>query len=86
MTAGKKSMLLKALLFNVLQRASQIAVTVFVYLATGGSPRHIVDIFAIQSYTILGAAYGPMAYVWIVVGCIFMGAVHVFRINHPDSG
>ncbi|MBP3420180.1 MAG: peptidoglycan DD-metalloendopeptidase family protein [Marinifilaceae bacterium] len=25
---------------------------------------------------ILGAAYGMMAYVWIVLGCIFMGAVH----------
>lgn len=25
---------------------------------------------------ILGAMYGPMAYVWIVVGCIFMGSVH----------
>ena len=25
---------------------------------------------------ILGAKYGPMAYVWIVFGCIFMGAVH----------
>ena len=25
---------------------------------------------------ILGAAYGPMAYLWIVLGCIFMGAVH----------
>ncbi len=25
---------------------------------------------------ILGAAYGLMAYVWIVFGCIFMGAVH----------
>lgn len=25
---------------------------------------------------ILGASYGPMAYVWIVVGCIFMGATH----------
>lgn len=25
---------------------------------------------------ILGAAYGPMAYVWIVIGCIFMGATH----------
>jgi len=25
---------------------------------------------------ILGAAYGPMAYVWIVLGCIFMGAGH----------
>jgi carbon starvation protein CstA len=25
---------------------------------------------------ILGAMYGPSAYIWIVVGCIFMGAVH----------
>ena len=25
---------------------------------------------------ILGALYGPMAYIWIVLGCIFMGAVH----------
>ena len=25
---------------------------------------------------ILGAAYGPMAYVWIVIGCILMGATH----------
>lgn len=27
---------------------------------------------------ILGAAYGPAAYIWIVVGCIFMGAAHDF--------
>lgn len=27
---------------------------------------------------ILGAAYGPAAYIWIVIGCIFMGAVHDF--------
>lgn len=27
---------------------------------------------------ILGAAYGPVAYVWIVIGCIFMGAAHDF--------
>ncbi len=25
---------------------------------------------------ILGAMYGPMSYVWIVFGCIFMGSVH----------
>lgn len=25
---------------------------------------------------IMGAAYGPVAYLWIVVGCIFMGASH----------
>jgi len=27
---------------------------------------------------ILGAAYGPMAYLWIVFGCVFMGAAHDF--------
>jgi len=25
---------------------------------------------------VLGALYGPMAYIWIVLGCIFMGSVH----------
>ena len=25
---------------------------------------------------VMGAAYGPMAFLWIVFGCIFMGAVH----------
>ncbi|MCT4615639.1 MAG: carbon starvation protein A [Marinifilaceae bacterium] len=25
---------------------------------------------------ILGAMYGPISYIWIVLGCIFMGAVH----------
>ncbi len=27
---------------------------------------------------IMGAAYGPAAYIWIVVGCIFIGAAHDF--------
>ena len=27
---------------------------------------------------IMGAAYGPAAYIWIVLGCIFAGAVHDF--------
>ncbi len=25
---------------------------------------------------IMGAAYGPLAYLWIVLGCVFMGATH----------
>lgn len=43
---------------------------------------------------VTGAAFGPAAYVWIVVGCIFMGAVHDFfagmmsihngGVNMPD--
>ncbi len=27
---------------------------------------------------VLGAAYGPVAYLWIVLGCVFMGAAHDF--------
>lgn len=27
---------------------------------------------------VLGAAYGPVSYIWIVLGCIFMGAAHDF--------
>jgi carbon starvation protein CstA len=27
---------------------------------------------------ILGAAYGPASYIWIVIGCVLMGAVHDF--------
>ena len=43
---------------------------------------------------VMGAAYGPAAYLWIVLGCIFMGAVHDFfagmmsihngGVNMPD--
>ena len=43
---------------------------------------------------IMGAAYGPVAYLWIVLGCIFMGAVHDYfsgmlslrndGVNMPD--
>lgn len=30
---------------------------------------------------IMGALYGPVAYVWIVIGCIFGGAVHDYMIG-----
>ena len=43
---------------------------------------------------VTGAAFGPAAYIWIVLGCIFMGAVHDFfagmmsirngGVNMPD--
>lgn len=30
---------------------------------------------------IMGALYGPVAYIWIIVGCIFAGAVHDYMIG-----
>jgi len=38
---------------------------------------------------VLGAMYGPLAYVWIVLGCIFMGATHDYfsgMLSIRDSG
>ena len=40
---------------------------------------------------IMGAWYGPMAYLWIVLGCIFAGAVHdymsgMLSIRHGGAG
>lgn len=40
---------------------------------------------------IMGAWYGPVAYVWIVLGCIFAGAVHdylsgMLSIRHDGAG
>jgi carbon starvation protein CstA len=51
-------------------------------------PMHTWKVFVIQFLNIaglgpifgaiMGAAYGPASYLWIVFGCIFMGAVHDF--------
>lgn len=30
---------------------------------------------------IMGALYGPIAYIWIIVGCIFAGAVHDYMLG-----
>lgn len=40
---------------------------------------------------IMGAKFGPSSYIWIVVGCIFAGAVHdflcgMFSIRHDGTG
>jgi carbon starvation protein CstA len=40
---------------------------------------------------ILGAKYGPAAYLWIVLGCVFAGAVHdylsgMLSLRHDGAG
>ena len=58
--SGHRPMLIKSFLFNLLQRASQIAVTMLVYLAMGGRTRQAIDIFAMQSYVVLGSNCVPI--------------------------
>lgn len=46
--------------FNFLQRASQIAVTMFTYLATGGSISQAGKLWAMQGYVVLGSNSIPI--------------------------
>lgn len=60
MFKGRRRIFIKALLLNILQRAAQIAVTVFVFLAFGGGFGRALDIWAIQSFVVIGAGCIPI--------------------------
>ena len=57
---GHKATVIKAFLLNLCQRASQIMVAVFCYLATGGELKRAFDLFATQSYAVLGSNSVPI--------------------------
>lgn len=57
---GKMDMLIKAFIFNLLQRLSVMCVTVFVFLATGGAPAKAIDVWVIQSFTTIGSNCVPI--------------------------
>jgi uncharacterized protein (TIRG00374 family) len=57
---GKKSVLLKALLFNILQRISQLLITVFAFLAVGGAVSSAGEIFVMQEMVVIGSNCIPI--------------------------
>ena len=60
MLHGKRSMMAKVFLFNILQRVSQMLVTVFTYLATGGKLSEAYHIFCLQTFTSIGVNCVPI--------------------------
>ena len=58
--AGKKMMWLGAYFFNLMQRVSQFTVAVFCYLAIGGPPAKLYDLWITQCYVSLGANCIPI--------------------------
>ena len=58
--AGRRRLLVKALLLNLFHRAAQIMVTVFCFLAGGGSLEMAPKMFAMQSNVVLGACCVPI--------------------------
>lgn len=60
MVAGRHRLVIGAFLFNLIQRVSLTMVTVFAYLATGGTLAQAVDIGATQCYVYLGSNIIPV--------------------------
>lgn len=60
MLSGHRRVLVVTFLFNLIQRASQIAVTMFTFLATGGGWRDAGTIWILQSYVVLGSNCVPI--------------------------
>ena len=58
--AGKKKLLVKTFLLNLLQRISQILVFVFCYFAMHGKLSDGLMVFAIQTYVIMGSNFIPV--------------------------
>ena len=58
--AGKKKLLVKTFLLNLLQRASHIMVTVFCYYAMHGNLSNGFRVFATQTYVVMGSNFIPV--------------------------
>lgn len=58
--AGKKKLLVKTYFLNLLQRLSQILVTVFCYYAMHGNLSNGLRIFVIQTYVVMGSNFIPI--------------------------
>lgn len=58
--SGHRSMLLRSFLFNLLQRASAISVSMFVFLALGGRAQLAPRVYAMQSFVVLGSNSVPI--------------------------
>lgn len=57
---NKYGMLIKGFLFNLLQRLSQISVSLFCFLAIGGSASKVIDLFAVQGLATIGSNSVPI--------------------------
>lgn len=58
--SGHRKTLLFVLLFNLLQRFFHICITVFAFLATGGTIKQAIDVWFMQGYVLIGSYCVPI--------------------------
>ena len=76
--SGHRTLLIRSYMFNLLQRSSQIAVTVFCFLALGGRARLAGDIFAMQSFAVIGSNCVPVPGAMGVVDYLMLDGFEAF--------
>lgn len=79
-----KKALLTALIFNILQRVSQLMISVCVFMATGGILSKMWDIFITQGYVVLGSHSVPIPGSVGVADYLFFDGFDLF-INDPTN-
>lgn len=93
---GTSAMMLKVLLFNILQRVCNIAVTLFIYLASSENPGAAFDVWSAQCMVVIGTnmlpipgAVGISDYLLIdsfgTIGFDAMGAVNLSLLSRTIS-
>ena len=90
---GKRRMILKVLALNVLQRAAQISVPVWLFLALGGHAGNAPGVFAKQCLTTIGynfvpvpGAMGVADYLMVDAFNGFMGSEEAFSLELLSRG
>ena len=76
--SGHRGLLLRSYFFNLLQRTSQILVTVCCFLALGGRGRLAGDIFAMQSFAVIGSNCVPVPGAMGVVDYLMLDGFEAF--------
>lgn len=83
---GKKGIFLQPFLRNFCQRLFQTGGTVFMFLATGGSVKYAIDVWAVQGYTYLGANCLPIpGAVGAADYLLLEGFSHIEGIDSPAN-
>ncbi len=58
--SGARGPLIRAFIFNLLQRISQVSVTMFTFLAASGSPSLADEVWSMQNFVVIGSYCAPI--------------------------
>ncbi len=85
MIAGQRKMLVQAFVFNLLQRVSQISVTLWVFFATGGAFEKGLDIWVTQSLVAIGSNCVPIPGAMGVADYLLLDGFSVMMSAHSAT-